>query len=333
MSVERSASPPATSTKVPATRTTGAAAQASAAQQPPERERGHGDAADHVDALVSRVHWPASESRPRPDDVQRPRRRAARPAPARWRCASAGARRARRRLRARPRRADRATVTARAPRSHRRRSRGAGRRAGAARASRGSRPGADPGWSWTPAGGLVPIQCVRWSCQRATGRWRSAPTLGSPSASNVGGGSAFGVKDRLRNTAGDLRFCQTPRGPIRRYGSRWYPSTSTSWVGVLLQLEALAVRARARPSMPGSRRRDPPHDRLVVRRLRTAAAVGVRGRRGHEDREHRGAQSDGRTMRRGARRSGARVIRSRWRAPARRAARAPARRGIGSCRS
>ena len=98
---------------------------------------------------------------------------------------------------------------------------------------------------------------ARRSPSRRTGR--AAPTCSGP-------------RVRFRNTAGDRAFCQTPRGPIRRYGSPWYPSTTTSCARVVAQLDA-GAEVDGADVQPGRRRRD-----AVDRRSRSSSAAARRRR-------------------------------------------------------
>jgi hypothetical protein len=80
----------------------------------------------------------------------------------------------------------------------------------------------------TPGGSaLSDIQCVRWSCQTATGSSAilrhdgARPPTSSPPTTPP-------KRSRLATTDGDVAFSNAPPGPIRRYGSPAYPSTTSS---------------------------------------------------------------------------------------------------------
>ncbi len=88
---------------------------------------------------------------------------------------------------------------------------------GAGSSSPGSRRGGWPGSRCTAGGSTEPIQCVRWSCQIATGASETLCHTGAALASySPRGAAVVGTEVRLRNTAGERSFCQTPCGPIRR---------------------------------------------------------------------------------------------------------------------
>ena len=74
-----------------------------------------------------------------------------------------------------------------------------------------------PGSRCTAGGSLVPIQCARWSCQRAVVDDEILRHTGAAFASAIAG-IFWGivVEVRLRYVAGDRVFSNTPCGPTRR---------------------------------------------------------------------------------------------------------------------